>query len=197
MTYEFGLSTEKHNRLDARLAAIREEHDATLNIPHIRPTPQEHEDDLTFVDAAIQGFSNLWNTLGRLFSSSELNPRRNPYNEGEIEMRIVYDEEGTEWIKVINTNHMDELILMTRGGVAVEPSSINVQQQTSSTSHQTLQLPHSPPHRKRTFQRNMSDGYLSSLRADARHEVDLLMEQAADEVTADLHLPIPPFTQVC
>ena len=197
MAHEFGLTTEEHNRLDARLAAIREEYDATRKVPRTHPTPPAQEEELTFVDTAIQGFSAFWDNFGRLFSSNALNPRENPSHEGEVEMYVVHDDEGEEWIKVINTNHMEELALMPGSGVTAAASSVNAQQRTRPTSHHTLPLPHSPHHRKRTLKRSMSEGYLSSWRAETRREVNRLMEQAADEVTANLHLPMPPFTQVC
>lgn len=200
MAHEFGLTTEENNRLDARLAAIREAHDATHKIPRTHPTPPVQEKELTFVDVAIQGLSAFWDNFGRLFSSSVLNPRVNPSHEGTVEMCIIHDDEREEWIKVINTNDMEELALMS-GGEVTASSSVGLQQRTRTTPHHALprplQLPYSPHHRKRTFKRSMSEDYISSYQAETRREVDLLMEQAADEVTANLSLPMPPFSQVC
>ena len=199
MAHEFGLTTEEHNRLDARLAAIREEYDATREISRVNPTPPAQEEERTFVDAAIQRLSAFWDNFGKLFSSNP-NPQVSPSHEGKVEMRILYDDEGGEWIKVININDMVELTppacLGAESGVTAA-SLVSTQHKTRPTSHHTLSLPHSPHHRKRTLTRSMSEGFISSWRAETRREVDLLMEQAADEVTANLSLPMPPFTQVC
>jgi hypothetical protein len=197
MAHEFGLSTEGHNRLDARLVAIREAYDATQEIPQAYPTPQAQEEDRTsFVDAAIQGLTDFWGTLGGLFSSNAVNQRVNPSYEGEVEMRVVYDDNGDEWIKIIITNDMEELVQMSGSGGTIAPSSVSTQR-TRSTSHRTLPLHHLPHIRRGNLRRSMSEGFLSAWRADTRREVNRLMDQAADEITANLYLPIPPFTQVC
>ena len=198
MAHEFGLTTTEHNRLDARLAEIREAYDTTREISRTHPTLPAQEEEMTFVDAAIQGLTDFWGNLGRLFSSNALNPRENPSHEGEVEMCIVHDDDGTEWIKVIITNDMEELALMSGSGVTATASSVNAQQRTRPTSHHTLPLHHSRQHcRTGNLRRSMSEGFLSTWRAETRCEVNLLMEHAADQVTANLHLPVPPFTQVC
>jgi len=202
MAHEFGLSTEGHYRLDARLAAIREAHDTTREVPRTHPIPPAQEEDkLSFIDIAIQGFAGFFGSFGGLFSSNAMNHQVNPSYEGEVDMRVIYDNDGEEWIKIIILNDMEELTRLSGDGATQNeqvdtPSSVSTQR-TRSTSHHTLPLHHSPHRHVGNLRRCMSEGFLSTWRADTRREVNRLMDQAADEVTANLHLPMPPFTQVC
>ena len=164
-----------------------------------KPKKFEFGNMFSYGEGNVVDFTNMKSVMG-LFASNALNPRENSSDERGVDMRIVHDDDGGEWIKVIITNDMEELVLMSGSAQNEQvgvPSSVCAPRTARSTSHHTLPLPHSPHHRTRNLQRSMSEGYLSTWRAETRREVNRLMEQAADEVTANLHLPIPPFTQVC